>query len=740
MDRYSILHGTTQAGPYDRLGMSQGLPAFLSRMGATSLNVTTGKVESLLCGFQKLDGYDRQPTDDPPLAVRYAPMHLYRLADFPPTMEPFCVFAVCGAEDRAGGRDSVYFHTTYFPRTAMYRTVEGYSYLDQLFGTHLTTSADLDGHRSGKLPADLDAPPEKVAPQMDIREAAVVLKTVHAIYQEKTVIIRLKKGCSFNRCAFRLLPQIYSMLQPRLAAEIGFATYHHPQKIGELANLTSTRIFILPGECSLEQVTLAEYVLLDLDDPDTCRLPGDDETMKWLKWWYKLPWADRLDAYTQLFDRDEVDYLNREKFAEVSAGFRNDPFFQWVKAGSDAGSIATTTALLKKKRSFSACAVHWVGELFNKRIPELLQPHTLEDLTAEGAVEAILGPDKESGKVEYLAGLELGCKDVTALVCKKTRDRVRAAANQAIAELKETQETEKAQLQQLCDSKLADLTAQCEARIAAMNAEFATLQEAHRQKELQWQGALEAQKKESAARLAQAQSAMEALRVEKSQALAKAKEEADATLNEQKEAAQQAMKRQQEEAAATLAREREAAATALKQQREEASQQMAALKEQATKLIQAERAKTQQAEAQAEEVRQAAAHYRQQAESKLTEAAQALKQSRKEADDLQAQLEAETAAHENTRKRLRKFQSNGEHGGAGKKNLLLTAAIGFLAGLLVLGIVWGAVALLGGKDEPAQQNPPAYQQEQTPGQTGGTDAPPVETGGATEETGATGQN
>ncbi len=711
MDRYSILHGTTQSGPYDRLGMSQGLPAFLSRMGATSLNVTTGKVESLLCGFQKLDGYDRQPTDEYPLAVRYAPMHLYRLADFPPTMEPFCVFAVSGAENRAGGRDSVYFHTTYFPRTAMYTPPEGYTYLDLLFGTHLTTHTDVDGHRTGRLPVDLDAAPEKIVPRMDIREAAVVLKTVHAIYQEKTVIIRLKKGCAFNRCAFRLLPQIYAMMQPRLAAEIGFATYHHPQKIAELAGLTSTRIFILPGECSLEQVTLTDYVRIDLDDPETCQLPGNDDTAKWLKWWYKLPWADRLEAYVQLFGRDEAEYLNREKFVEVSGAFKSDPVFQWMKEVTDAGTFTSTQALLKKKRSFPACAVKWVGEMFDQRIPDLLKPHTLEDLTAEGAVEAILGPDKEAGKAEYLAGLALGCKDVVTAVCRKTHNRVRDAANQAIAELKGKNEEEKARIQQEHQQCLQNLNAQCEAKIAAMNAEFVAQQQAHQQEKQQWQETMEAQKKDTAARLAQAQSAIEAVRLEKAQALAKAKEEADTALKQQEEAAQQAIKRQQEEAAATL-----------KQQHDEADKQLTDLREQAGKLIQAERAKTQQAE------------------HKLAQAADALTQSRNEVAGLQTRLEEEIAAHENTRKRLRKAQGSGEHGGAGKKNLLITAAIGFVAGLLVLGLVWGAVALFGGNDVSAQQDMPGYQQEQTsgtnvpPAETNETDAPPAETKGATQPT------
>ncbi len=708
MDRYGILHGTTQAGPYDRLGVSQGLPTFLSHMGATSLNMTTGKVESLLCGFQKLDGYERQPLDDAPLAVRYAPMHLYRLADFPQTMEPFCVLAVSGAEDRAGGRDSIYFHTTYFPRTLMYRETEGYTYLDQLFGTHLTTSADLDGHRSGKLPVDLDAPPEKFTPQMDIRDAAIVLNAVHAIYQEKTVIIRLKKGCAFNRCAFRLLPQIYSMLQPRLAAEIGFATYHQPQKMGELANFTSTRIFILPGECPLEQITLPDHVLIDLEDPASYRLSSDDELMKWLKWWYKLPWADRLEAYARLFDHDSLDYRSREKFVEVSAGFKNDPFFQWVKAMPDAGTVHTITDLQKKKRSFPACAVGWVGEMFNQRIGELLKPRTLEDLTAEAAVEAILGPDKETGKQEYLAGLELGCKDITALICKKTRDRVRAAANQAIAELKEAHAGEKAQLQQEWETKLADLTRQCEERIAAMNAEFAALQRAQQQEKLQWQDTLEAQKKDAAARLAQAQSAMEALRVENAQALAAV----------------------QAEAAAAIAREQQAAAATLAQHREEAEKQLNALKERAAQAIQTERARTQQAEAETAEVTRAMDEQRQKADAKLAEAAQTAKRLRQEADAALEQLETERSAHEDTRKRLRRLQSSNENGGAGKKSLLITAALGFLAGLMVLGIIWGSVALFGGKDDDLSQqhqDPPIINQDATggvgTGATDGTDAP-----------------
>lgn len=692
MDRYSILYGTTSAG-YDRLGISDGLPTFLSRMGATSLNFTTSKVERMLCGFQKLDGYDRQPTDDLPLAVRYAPMHLYRLADFPQTMEPFCVLAVCGAENQIGGRDGIYFHTTYFPRTVMHRTTEGYTYLDQLFGTHLTNSADVEGHRSGKLPVDLEALPDKVTPKMDIRDAGIVLNAVHAIYQEKTVLIRLKKGCAFNRSAFRLLPQIYSMLQPRLAAEIGFATYQDPQKIRELATQTSTRIFILPSECALEQLDLREYMLLDLEDPASYRFSSDDELMKWLKWWYKLPWADRLSAYTHLFDRDDLDYLSREKFMEISAGFKNNPFFQWIKSGAQTGSISTAVDLQKKKRSFPICAIDWVGSMFDRRIPELLKPHTLEELTAEAAVEAILGPDKERGKAEYLAGLELGCKDVTTLACKKTQEQAKTIAQQTIAELKTTHESEKVQLQQTFDCKTADLTRLWEDRIAALHGEMTALQDAHLQEERQWQDTLAKQKKDDEARLAKAHSAMEAIRVEAAQTLAKVQTEAAA-----------ALARQEESAAQALSQQRAESDTVLQRQQQETERQLTALKEQAAKHIQAERAQAQAAQ------------------ERAAQAAQALERCRRETEVAQTQLEEERSAHEETRKRLRKLQNSSGSTGVRKKNLLIAAGMGFLSGLLVLGIVWGATALLGGRDTDAdRQNFPLTTQETTPGtQTTGT--------------------
>ena len=165
MERYSLLHGTDVTGTYKQLGNSKGLASFLSQMGATDPSATAKLVQNQINGFITLAGYEKDPVTDKPVAVRYAPMHLYKLPGMG-SMKPFCALSVNGNENREGQRASEYVQTFFFSRDAM-RNGDEYCYLDLLFGTHLLTWQEVDAHRHDTARINFDKLPQKVVPQIN---------------------------------------------------------------------------------------------------------------------------------------------------------------------------------------------------------------------------------------------------------------------------------------------------------------------------------------------------------------------------------------------------------------------------------------------------------------------------------------------------------------------------------------------------------------------------------------------
>ena len=111
MNRYSMLWGTSPSGEYRLLWSSRGMADFLGSLGATDRGKTADTTQNILRAFGDFPDYPAQPSDDKPVAIHYAPMHLYKLPEFPAELKPFCALSVTGAENRPGGRNSTYSQT-----------------------------------------------------------------------------------------------------------------------------------------------------------------------------------------------------------------------------------------------------------------------------------------------------------------------------------------------------------------------------------------------------------------------------------------------------------------------------------------------------------------------------------------------------------------------------------------------------------------------------------------------------
>lgn len=424
MDRYCQIYGTQKDGPYGQLAASEGLAPFLTKIHAVNPGVTMNVVRDLLKGFKELEGYRQQPWSNMPLALRYAPMHLYKREDMPKNMDPFCALSISGAENRAG-RFSEYTQTILLGREEMHHTVEcqvdgihrSFNYLDQIFGTHMLTAQEVEGLRMGARTVNCDAPPVKVAPVMRPQDHRIILQTVKAIYEDRSVVIRLEKDCCFNARAKELLIQIYSMLQPRLATEIGFAAYHVPDDVFRQIKQTSMRIFILPAGCALDNVGDSKTLILDLTEPSKLPHLEKSELIKWLERWYLLSWERRQQAMEVLFADTATNFFDEELFIHRSTEFFMDPFFVWAQSKEGRGTISTIDQLKELYDSFPICArIPWVKDRFVCRIPELLTKGVkLDKLCAEAVALGLCSQQQEEklkSQADYSFAREMGCGDI----------------------------------------------------------------------------------------------------------------------------------------------------------------------------------------------------------------------------------------------------------------------------------------------------------------------------------------
>lgn len=395
MDRYSIIYGTNQAGAFGYLANSTELNAFLRRIGSTNNIVTVDHVFQFMAGFTKQSQYAKEGKGNAPLSVRYAPLYLHKLSTMPPNIEPFNVITINGLEHRDSKdgkdtRETIYSHAVILSRELLLQRDEGgLCYLDQIFGTHLTNWTELRDFRNGRFEIPLDEAPSPVVPLQLPRDEKIVLQVAEALYSGKCVVLRLDGDTNFNDRSMSLLTQIYSLIQPRLAAEVGFATYVDVPEIKKLQEQTSIRLFLVPAECQLDGLP-SNYVVIDSANPAE-KSPENQNLTQALQKWYNLSWDRRSEAMAYLFLQPEIEnkYLKAEIFVETTEKFFRNPFFSWLKSSENNGTISTLRELRLLREKFDVCDIPWCSKLFDKKIQKLLKPDVkLSSMVAQALASA----------------------------------------------------------------------------------------------------------------------------------------------------------------------------------------------------------------------------------------------------------------------------------------------------------------------------------------------------------------
>lgn len=431
MERYSTLHGTNQYGSYERLGTSQKMADFLTRkIGAANALDVLEAVEQTLKGFEMLPGFEEEPKYNRPMAVRYAPMYLYKKPNMPDTMKEFGALSVNGHEFRPDRHFTTFCHTTVFPFDLMHKSGE-YNYLDQIFGTWMPSPKDLALSREavakGKpLGIDLDKLPAKVLPVMRKTDMLTVLRVAEALYTNRKVVIRLEKDYAFHARAWELLMQIYSLLYPKLATETGFAVYEKVEQIPELCRNTGIRIFVEPAGADLTKLESEDLVILDLENP-AGGMPQNAEVLGALQVWYKMPWPVRQKTMELTFAGVES-ISNTDSFVQLT-----NEYVQAVREKEEWLANAPQNV-----ETMAAVAAYMTKGTFWKKLPDameirkagaakMLRPGLkVEALNAETAVEQFFAPEgsreKKVADAYFQVGSILGGVD-TQLLRKKTAQR-----------------------------------------------------------------------------------------------------------------------------------------------------------------------------------------------------------------------------------------------------------------------------------------------------------------------------
>ena len=686
MKRYSNLYGTIYANAnsnvavYASVGSSQQLPAFLNEIGATNAQLTVDTVRNILAGFPNSEEYKAhyatQPANDLPVSVRYAPMHLRNHPDMPSTIKPFTAIGVSGNEnkrDEGDTRYSTYVQTLYIGREHMHEAVtekvhgtqKTYNYLDQIFGTHLLGHRELSLVRANKIRMDYDALPSRVEPVMQAQDRPVVYNTVDAVFDNKAVIIRLEKGCGFNSRAWQLLVPIYALMPPRLATEIGFATYLNPSEIQKLVADTSMRIFVLPAECELKGLDTSDMLVMDLNAP--VRGTAGEEMGKLLNRWSKMPWDKRQVAMEKVFADTAATFNDKALFIQRSNEFL-DQAEAWEKGvWLEKGAFTTLEELKAKYESLPLCAqIPWMKEGFIARVPLMMKEKgAIHKLTGQALAAWRIGKD-ESAKEIYEFGLSMGGTNTRAMA-DTARELTEKLAAPMLAEARE--ETRKA----IADGEaaVARTKAEGEAAVAAANAAGAA--------------AVAAEQEKTAKAIADGEAAVAAATAAGAAATAQAKAEGEAALEQLKKVAAEKIKTERDAHAATqqqLAAETEAH-TATKQQLTTVSQECETVKAERDGLNQRlEKAKTAYTE-----LKKAKAEVDQQLAGVDAKAAEA-QQLAENAKALIAETEAAKAKADKVIK-----ENN--------KRMIIFAAAGFLVAALIFGVILLVMGL--GKDEPVEE-------------------------------------
>lgn len=409
MDRYSTLYATNKAGGYGRLGSSQKLRPFLERrIGAADVTEVVEAVEQVLRvqEFVVHPGYAEERANNKPLAIRYAPMHLYKKPNMPANMRQFVALGVNGSENRTDSKRVIFYtHTHMLPVGLMHKSGE-YNYLDQLFGTRLLSWQEVAAHREGKRAINFDTVPDKVAPVIHM-DRSCVFSAVEALYAGQNVVISLEEGAEFNTRAKDILMQIYSLLQPKLATEVGFATYQNVAEIPWLCKETSIRIFVVPFGVKLDGLE-GGFRILDL--AAGVKAPEASELRDALKLWAGMSWNARQPLMEALFASVE-EIQDADRFVKVT----NDYF----QARKDLADWAARNQ--GKFDSLEALAAEVGAAPFWKNLPNpqaelksclgtvLAEGVTIESLNAGAMADLFFAPENKrkgfAGRYKYGLGL-----------------------------------------------------------------------------------------------------------------------------------------------------------------------------------------------------------------------------------------------------------------------------------------------------------------------------------------------
>ena len=459
MDRYTYLYGTNLENTYCTLAYSDRLPDFLKSIGATSPSATIETARKYVNVHNKLcTGSDKALNTG--VSVCYLPMYLRKLPYMPDNLKPFCAMGISGRENLQG-RDTFYDKTVFIPMEYMLESMEEdgkrFTYLDQIFGTHLLSWQEVRDHRLKIDTLNCNELPEIINPKLQNKDFSVIVNTIKALFRGETVVIRLEADCAFNVRAQQLLTQIYSLLYPALAMETGFAAvYLDPQNMATMRTETSVRIFVVPAEFDLSAVTDGDILKLDLKNPATIT-PIDREEKKSNKLtrsicqWANLSWPQRREAMEVLFRNINEKFLDSSEFIRITEDFFSDSFFSWQKEPVQTASISSLEELKYLYDSFPLCSrISWVRELFKAKLPSLLgSRRALEDLVSEQYAAFICG-DSKAGELAAF-GLEMAGRNLKRM-CLASASRGRsiglAESAEEIVLLKNqisANETEKAQ-------------------------------------------------------------------------------------------------------------------------------------------------------------------------------------------------------------------------------------------------------------------------------------------------------
>lgn len=417
MIKYSTLYGTAQSGDYGRQGNSRMLREFLERqMGGGSIDAVVEAME-LFTRPMKFDihpGYEKERLDNKPVAIRYVPMHLYRLENMPKTMKPFCALGVTGLELRKDTMRTIWYtHTHVFPEEYIRKSGK-YNYLDHLFGIRITTWADVKAHRENRQKLQFDSVPQKVYPM--IREDREwVLKTLNALYRDKRVVLCLEEGTQFNQRARDLLMQIYSLLPPLRALETGFATYQRVEEI-EALEKTNIQLYVVPAGVKVEGLSRARYEILDLGSGEVS--PAEDnELTQTMRRWMAVEWSERQPMMEAVFAKKES-VSDAKNFVETSRQYfqARKEFDEWAKRNAkQLKSLEDFALAFRDVQKLLPALPDW-RELLKAAVPGMLADGMkVEQLNVKAVADLFFEQDSSAKKNQYNFAMALGGVDHNTL-------------------------------------------------------------------------------------------------------------------------------------------------------------------------------------------------------------------------------------------------------------------------------------------------------------------------------------